>query len=92
MQDTSTTKSQGQRIALLLAFLLVLIGMVNTLPEIPGLQNWAREITGIRFFRISGFPTEYLFPPLFVLMMVIHHIEFLVSNHHGYRPGHEIVT
>ncbi|WP_298843533.1 TRAP transporter fused permease subunit [uncultured Roseobacter sp.] len=71
MNETTTTRSQGQRIALLLAFLLVLVGMVNTLPEIPGLQNWARDVTGIRFFRISGFPTEYLFPPLFVLMMVI---------------------
>jgi len=71
MNDTTTTRSQGQRIALLLAFMLVLMGMVNTLPEIPGLQDWARELTGIRFFRISGFPTEYFFPPLFVLMMVI---------------------
>lgn len=71
MIDTTTTKPKGQRIALLLAFMLVLVGMVNTLPEIPGLQAWARDLTGIRFFRISGFPTEYLFPPLFVLMMVI---------------------
>ena len=71
MNDTTPKRSQGQRIALLLAFLLVMVGMVNTLPEIPGLQNWARDLTGIRFFRISGFPTEYLFPPLFVLMMVI---------------------
>ncbi|WP_299751563.1 TRAP transporter fused permease subunit [uncultured Tateyamaria sp.] len=71
MNDTTKIRPKGQRIALLLAFLLVLVGMVNTLPEIPGLQNWARELTGIRFFRISGFPTEYLFPPLFVLMMVI---------------------
>ncbi len=61
----------GQRIALFLAFVLVAVGMLNTLPEIPGLQDWAREITGIRFFRISGFPTEFFFPPVFVLMMVI---------------------
>ncbi|SLN38543.1 TRAP transporter permease [Pseudooctadecabacter jejudonensis] len=71
MTNTATTRSQGQRIALLLAFVLVLVGMVNTLPEIPGLQNWARDLTGVAFFRISGFPTEYLFPPLFILMMVV---------------------
>jgi len=70
MNDTATN-SRGQRIALLLAFVLVVVGMVNTLPEISGLQNWAREVTGIRFFRISGFPPEFFFPPLFVLMMVI---------------------
>lgn len=71
MAHTVRTKPKGQRIALFLAFVLVAVGMLNTLPEIPGLQNWAREITGIRFFRISGFPPEYFFPPIFVVMMVI---------------------
>lgn len=61
----------GRRIALMLALVLVIVGMVNTMPEIPGLQDWAREVTGMRFFRVSGFPPEYLYPPLFVLMMVI---------------------
>ena len=64
-------KPKGQRIALFLAFVFVFIGMLNTLPEIHGLQDWARKITGIRYFRISGFPTEFFFPPIFVLMMVI---------------------
>ncbi len=61
----------GRRIALMLALVLVIVGMVNTMPEVPGLQDWAREVTGMRFFRVSGFPPEYLYPPLFVLMMVI---------------------
>lgn len=61
----------GRRIALLLALILVIVGMTNTMPEIPGLQDWARKVTGMRFFRVSGFPPEYLYPPLFVLMMVI---------------------
>jgi TRAP transporter 4TM/12TM fusion protein len=71
MADTQTMKPKGQRIALFLAFVFVFIGMLNTLPEIPELQDWAREITGIRYFRFSGFPTEFFFPPIFVLMMVI---------------------
>ncbi|WP_257893314.1 TRAP transporter permease [Gymnodinialimonas phycosphaerae] len=61
----------GQRIALVLALILVVIGMVNTMPEIAGLQDWAREVTGLRYFRVSSFPPEYLYPPLFILMMVI---------------------
>jgi len=61
----------GRRIAVILAVVLVVIGMINTMPEIPGLQNWARDVTGVRYFRVSGFPPEYLYPPLFVLMMVI---------------------
>ncbi|PTX54633.1 TRAP transporter 4TM/12TM fusion protein [Litoreibacter ponti] len=71
MAKAQTVKPKGQRIALFLAFFLVCIGMLNTLPEIPGLQDWARDITGIRFFRISGFPPEIFFPPIFVLMMAI---------------------
>ncbi|KEJ90055.1 TRAP transporter permease [Sulfitobacter donghicola] len=61
----------GQRLALVLAFILVVVGMLNTMPEIAGLQDWAREVTGRRFFRVSGFPPEYLYPPIFVLMMLI---------------------
>jgi TRAP transporter 4TM/12TM fusion protein len=61
----------GRRAALVLAFALVVVGMVNTMPELPGLQDWARDVTGISFFRVSGFPPEFLYPPLFVLMMVI---------------------
>ncbi len=61
----------GRRVALGLALILVVAGMLNTMPEIPGLQDWARDITGRPFFRVSGFPPEYLYPPLFVLMMGI---------------------
>jgi TRAP transporter 4TM/12TM fusion protein len=72
MTDAATPqRSLGQRFAIGLALILVIVGMVNTMPEIPGLQNWAREITGQPFFRISGFPTEFFFPPIFFLMMLI---------------------
>ncbi len=56
---------------MVLACILVVVGMVNTMPEIPGLQDWAREITGRPFFRVSGFPPEFFYPPVFLLMMVI---------------------
>ena len=61
----------GQRIALWLALLLVIVGMANTMPEIPGLQDLARDITGRPFFRVSNFAPEYFYPPVFLLMMVI---------------------
>ena len=65
------TQPLGQRIAMILAVLLVLVGMVNTMPEIPGLQDLARDLTGRPFFRVSGFPPEYFYPPVFLLMMLI---------------------
>ena len=64
-------RSRGKRLALGLALILVIVGMVNTMPEIPGLQDLARDLTGRPFFRISGFPPEYFYPPVFLLMMVI---------------------
>ncbi|MEM5519536.1 TRAP transporter fused permease subunit [Sulfitobacter sp. AS59] len=61
----------GHKIAFVLSLVLVLVGMINTMPEIAGLQDWAREITGRPYFRVSGFATEYFYPPVFLLMMVI---------------------
>ena len=70
MTDTPV-RSRGKRLALGLALILVIVGMVNTMPEIPGLQDLARDLTGRPFFRVSGFPPEYFYPPVFLLMMVI---------------------
>ncbi|SEF87194.1 TRAP transporter, 4TM/12TM fusion protein [Thalassococcus halodurans] len=72
MTDTTPlSKPLGQRIAFWLALILVVVGMVNTLPEIPGLQDLARDLTGRPFFRVSNFPPEYFYPPVFLLMMLI---------------------
>jgi len=61
----------GRRIAVTLALVLVCVGMLNTMPEIPGLQEWARDLTGRPFFRVSNFPPEYFYPPVFLVMMTI---------------------
>ncbi|MEC7669222.1 MAG: hypothetical protein VX622_09125, partial [Pseudomonadota bacterium] len=72
MTDTTPlSKPLGQRIAFWLALTLVVVGMVNTLPEIPGLQDLARDLTGRPFFRVSNVPPEYFYPPVFLLMMLI---------------------
>lgn len=65
------SRALGQKVSIVLALILVVVGMLNTMPEIPGLQDWARDMTARPFFRISGFPTEYFFPPVFFLMMLI---------------------
>ena len=65
------SRALGQKVSIVLALILVVVGMLNTMPEIPGLQDWARDMTARPFFRISGFPTEYFFPPVFFLMKLI---------------------
>ncbi|MEN8833572.1 MAG: TRAP transporter fused permease subunit [Pacificibacter sp.] len=67
----NTNRPFGQTLALALALIYVVVGMINTMPEIPGLQNLAREITGQPYFRVANFPKEYFFPPVFLIMMVI---------------------
>lgn len=71
MTNSASTVSMGQRIALVLSFVLVIVGLANTMPEIAGLQDLAREITGRPFFRVANYPPEYFYPPVFILMMLI---------------------
>ncbi len=71
MTDVTFSQPLGKRIARWLAFLLVVVGLINTMPEIPGLQAWAREFTGRPFFRVSGFQPQFFYPPVFFVMMLI---------------------
>ncbi|MEP3783314.1 MAG: TRAP transporter fused permease subunit [Ascidiaceihabitans sp.] len=71
MSDTHVNRGIGRTWAIALGFLLVVVGMLNTMPEIPGLQDAARTLTGQPFLRVSGFPPEFFYPPIFLLMMLI---------------------
>ncbi|MEZ5753065.1 MAG: TRAP transporter fused permease subunit [Paracoccaceae bacterium] len=64
-------KDLATRVALVLGFLLVIMGMVNSMPAIPGLQGLMDSITGVRNFPIRRFSYEYLFPLAFLWMMII---------------------
>ena len=67
-----------------LAFFLVIVGMVHTLPTLPGLDQWAREVTGNPVLAIRRFPFEYLNPFVFALMMTI-----VVFKHSFYQAFKE---
>ena len=60
----------GQRIVYWLALALVIIGLVNALPGIPGLDEWAADLAGNQWFVIRKFPFEYYYPFFFSLMMI----------------------
>lgn len=85
MTDMQDGLSRGRKLAVWLALALVIVGMINTMPEISGLRDWARAVTGNPFFRVSGFPPEYLYPPFFVLMMVI--VTLDASVYRDWRQG-----
>ena len=59
----------GLKIAKVIAFVLVLIGMLNTIPAIPGLEQLIWDITGNNKIVFRKFSYEYFF--LKVMMPLI---------------------
>ena len=54
-----------------LAVSLVIVGLLNVTPSIPGWDGLWKTITGASNFKIRRFPTEWLYPIVFVWMMLI---------------------
>ena len=74
MSDSQAHSGFGwmQPLAFALAFILVLMGMANNLPNIPGLLDAVRSIPGLAELpRISKYNSEFFFPITFAFMMVI---------------------
>ena len=73
-QDTSTRVNKEtvpNRTLYLLALFFVFIGIVNSTPAIPGWESLWREMTGIPGLKVRAFATEYFYPLVFFIMMVI---------------------
>lgn len=64
-------RDRFHRIATVLGFILVVIGLLNTMPAIPGLDQGLRDLTGISSLVVRKFSYEYLFPLVFVIMMTV---------------------
>lgn len=75
MKQISQTSDQNRKgggpVVYWLAVVLVMIGLLNVTPAIPGWDDLWRSVTGVPYFKIRRFPTEWLYPILFVWMMVI---------------------
>ncbi len=61
----------GQKILYPLAIAMVLIGLINATPGIPGYDDFAARITGTDGALFRKFPFEWFYPLFFVLMMTI---------------------
>ena len=76
MKSATSSPGKGSRadhgpIVYWLAVSLVIVGLLNVTPAIPGWDGLWQTMTGLDQFKIRRFPTEYLYPILFVWMMVI---------------------
>ncbi|MDE0346598.1 MAG: C4-dicarboxylate ABC transporter, partial [Boseongicola sp.] len=74
---TSESRSITSRLVFWLSVFLVVLGMVNAMPGIPGLDQLATDISGNPEFIIRKFPFEYYYPFAFAVMMLI------VALHHS---------
>jgi TRAP transporter 4TM/12TM fusion protein len=70
MEPTETV-SPLKRTARILGLVLVAIGLLNTIPSIPGLDGFVQDIVGDPDFPIRKFPYQWLYPLAFVAMMAI---------------------
>ena len=59
------------RTVYLLALVFVAFGVVNSTPVIPGWEEMWRGITGVDDLRTRSFATEWFYPIVFFLMMLI---------------------
>ena len=75
MKQGGPSSASGDRgigtIGYWLAFIFVFGGLLNVTPAIPGWDGLFKAATGYADFKIRRFPTEWLYPLLFFVMMVI---------------------
>ena len=70
-ESEKETKSFIGTVVFWLGLILVLVGLINVTPGIPGWDDLWKSMTGNQFFRVRRFETEMLYPLVFFLMMLI---------------------
>ncbi|WP_375267118.1 TRAP transporter large permease subunit, partial [Planktotalea sp.] len=76
-RNAVTKRSIASLIVFWLSVAFVVVGMINAMPGIPGLDAWAASAAGNDAFIIRKFPFEYFYPLAFAVMMLI------VALHHS---------
>ena len=75
MTDKPDTVAKPQDLGLRLLYgltvLMVVIGLVNSTPGLPGYDNWAANLLGQDGAKFRKFPFEWFYPLFFALMMLI---------------------
>ena len=75
MSDTSDQKPQDSifpsKYVYILALIFVAMGIVNSMPTIPGWDQMWQTMTGIEQLKVRSFSTEYFYPLVFFIMMLI---------------------
>ncbi|AKS46454.1 TRAP transporter, 4TM/12TM fusion protein [Octadecabacter temperatus] len=70
MSDNAPTPPKASAFLYPLSVVIVLLGLMNAVPSIPGLDASIRSVTGLDWLTIRLFPTEWFYPIFFSLMMI----------------------
>lgn len=54
----------------ILSLLIVIVGLLNAMPGIPGMDQAVAEWSGIEWLTIRKYPTEWFYPIMFSAMMI----------------------
>ena len=69
-EEGSSRVSQN-RVVYVLALGFLAMGILNSMPTIPGWDDMWRSLTGFPMLKVRTFPTEWFYPAVFLLMMAI---------------------
>lgn len=87
MNDRANAEAQSSfslKLLYVLSIAMVLIGLINSTPGIPGYDDLAERILGQDGVRFRKFPFEYFYPAFFALMMLI-----VALKHSLWRDWHD---
>ncbi|MEM6460410.1 MAG: TRAP transporter fused permease subunit [Pseudomonadota bacterium] len=84
--ESETKEGQGGVNPLLyfLAVAIVVVGLLNSMPGIPGLDDGVQSLTGWQWLTIRKFPTEWFYPIAFTAMMAC-----VALKHSMYKSWHD---
>ncbi len=54
-----------------LALVFVFLGVLNSMPTIPGWDDFWRYLTGVKELKVRSFATEWFYPIIFFIMMLV---------------------
>ncbi len=69
--DEKRPQSFAEKIVYWLALTLVIVGLINVMPSVPGWDEGWRAVTGFDWLKVRRFPIEWFYPIMFVAMMII---------------------
>ncbi len=69
--EITVTGDLGLKLVYFFTVFMVVVGLINATPGIPGYDDFAARITGIQGATFRKFPFEWFYPSFFAIMMLI---------------------